>query len=82
LRLFLRMRLRRVAADSDRLQGRGGRQPAAQDHGQITRPKIVLTARALFFIISFSISIIFIGGIIRTRQQDVIGARAEMLMPQ
>ena len=81
MRSFLR-RLRRMAADSEGLLSGGGREPAALDHGQITRPKIVLTARALFFIISFSISIIFIGGIIRTRQQDGIGARAEMLMPQ
>ena len=71
-----------MAADSDGLSSGSGRQPAAPDHGQITRPKIVLTARALFFIISFSVSIIFIGGIIRTRLQDGIGARAEMLMPQ
>lgn len=81
MRSFLR-RLLRMAADSDGPLSGGRRHAAAQDHGQITRPKIVLTARALFFIISFSISIIFIGGIIRTREQDGIGARAEMLMPQ
>ena len=49
-----------MAADSDGLLSGGGRQPAAQDHGQITRPKIVLRASALFFIISFSMRIIFI----------------------
>ena len=50
-----------MAADSDGLLSGGGRQAAAQDHGQITRPKIVLRASALFFIISFSMRIIFIG---------------------